>query len=140
MIAFGLAHALLIGAFVAIGIERSRVPVVAAVTVAAGAAIGAWLLPEVPADLQPLIVGYMLLISAMVVCAWTTRGGPARGMLTVAATLFYISDIFVARWRFVSPGPENALLCYPLYYAACLLFALATVDGHSRESSTNRSR
>ena len=131
---------LFIGAFVALGVERGRTPAAAAVTLAAGAAIGWWLLPQVPSEQRPLIVGYMLVISAMGVSAWSMRDDPARAVLIVAATLFYVSDIFVARWRFVSPGPENAFLCYPLYYAACLLFAVAPVGAHSRGSATNRSR
>ncbi|MGI5817067.1 MAG: lysoplasmalogenase family protein [Armatimonadota bacterium] len=127
VIAFGLAHLLFIGAFVALGIERARLPAAATVAIAAGVAIGWWLLPQVPADQRAMIVGYMLVISAMVVSAWGMRDAPARSILVAAAVIFYISDIFVARWRFVSPGPENAFLCYPLYYAACLLFALAPV-------------
>lgn len=138
--AFGMGHVLFVGAFAAIGIDVTRVPTAAAVSIGAGTAIGWWLLPSVPADQQPLIVGYMAVISAMVVCAWSVRDHPARTVLMVAATLFYVSDIFVARWRFVSPGPENAWLCYPLYYAACLLFALAPVAAQSRGSDTNRSR
>ncbi|MFO8082218.1 MAG: lysoplasmalogenase [Armatimonadota bacterium] len=138
--AFGLAHLLFVGAFVAIGIDRARIPAPAAVMLVVGVAIGWWLLPQVPADQRPMIVGYMLVISAMVVAAWGMRDHPARTILIVAAMIFYLSDIFVARWRFVSPGPENAWLCYPLYYAACLLFALAPVGAaHSRASEMNRS-
>ncbi|MFP4250506.1 MAG: lysoplasmalogenase, partial [Armatimonadota bacterium] len=127
VVAFGLAHLAFMGAFIAIGIDRARLPMPAAVTIAVGVAVGWWLLPQVPADQRAMIVGYMLVISAMVVTAWGMREHPARGILIAGAVIFYVSDIFVARWRFVSPGPENAWLCYPLYYAACLLFALAPV-------------
>jgi uncharacterized membrane protein YhhN len=132
VIAFGLGHLLFIGAFVAIGIDRTRVPIAAVVAILVGVAIGWWLLPQVPAEQRAMIVGYMLVISAMVITAWGLRDHPARCILIAAAVIFYLSDIFVARWRFVSPGPENAWLCYPLYYAACLLFALAGVGARSR--------
>ena len=134
VVAFGLGHALFIGAFVAIGIDRKRVPAVLPATLIAGIGVGWWLLPQIPAGQHGLIVGYMLVISAMVVCAWGMRDDPARTILILAATLFYVSDIFVARWRFVAPGPENAWLCYPLYYAACLLFALAPVGAFTPAS------
>ena len=134
VIAFGLAHLLFIGAFAAIGIERSRLTPAAVVAAVAGVLIGWWLLPHVPVGERPMIVGYMVVISAMVVLAWGMRDDPARGILVAATVIFYVSDIFVARWRFVSPGPENAWLCYPLYYAACLLFALAPVGRFRRRS------
>ncbi len=141
VVAFGLAHLAFVGAFVAIGIDRARLPTPAAVTIVVGVAIGWWLLPQVPADQRAMIVGYMLVISAMAVTAWGMRDHPARAILIAAAVIFYVSDIFVARWRFVSPGPENAWLCYPLYYAACLLFALAAVGRrHSRVSEMKRLR
>lgn len=122
--AFGAAHLLLIGAFATLGLAWRRVAAASAPVVLASAAAPWWLLPHVPADQRPLIGAYMLVISAMVVCAWGVRPDRGSVVLIAAAVLFYVSDIFVARWRFVSPGPENAYLCYPLYYAACLLFAL----------------
>jgi hypothetical protein len=47
--------------------------------------------------------------------------------LAIAASLFYLSDIAVAYWRFM-PGDNSrcAFLCYPLYYPACLLLALGS--------------
>ena len=44
-----------------------------------------------------------------------------------AAVAFYLSDVSVARDRFVAPGFGNRIWGLPLYYAAQLLFAL--VDG-----------
>jgi uncharacterized membrane protein YhhN len=128
VIAFGLGHVLFVGAFISVGIERRRLPAAIGVSAVAGVAVGWWLLPEVPREQWALIVGYMVIISMMLVTAWSMRDDPARAMLIAAATLFYISDIFVARWQFVAPGPLNAWLCYPLYYASCLLLALAPIS------------
>jgi hypothetical protein len=47
------------------------------------------------------------------------------GVMT-AAVAFYISDVSVARDRFVAPGFGNRIWGLPLYYAAQLLFALST--------------
>ena len=140
VVAFGAAHLLFIGAFASLGISARRALTAAVPVLLAGLAIGWWLLPHVSAEERGLIVGYMLVISAMVACAWGMEPGPGRGMLIAAATLFFISDIFVARWRFVAPGPENAFVCYPLYYASCLLFALSSGGSKPDASAMNRSR
>lgn len=44
-------------------------------------------------------------------------------MLPVAAAAFFVSDLAVARNKFVSPGIVNRLWGLPLYYAANLAFA-----------------
>ena len=61
----------------------------------------------------------------MVVLAGGTMA--ATGLqLVIAAVMFAVSDIFVARDRFVSPSVVNRLWGLPLYYAAQLIFALST--------------
>jgi len=60
----------------------------------------------------------------------TALGLPMRGPLSLAmigALMFAVSDIFVARDRFVSPDPKNALAITPLYFAAQALIALSTL-------------
>jgi hypothetical protein len=39
--------------------------------------------------------------------------------------MFYVSDIFVARDRFVAPSPWNQRLGLPLYYTAQLALAFS---------------
>ena len=41
------------------------------------------------------------------------------------AGLFFVSDLFVARGRFVRPGKVNQLVGWPLYYAGQFLPALS---------------
>lgn len=86
--------------------------------------VAAWLMPHVGPGLRLLVVAYMVVISLLVIAACGSRLSN-RWLLLLAAVVFYVSDIAVARWKFVSPGPENRFFCYPLYYAACLLLALA---------------
>ena len=43
----------------------------------------------------------------------------------VGAVLFYVSDIFVARDRFVTPSPLNQRIGLPLYYAAQIALAFS---------------
>ena len=56
-------------------------------------------------------------------------GLPMRGPLRLAmigAVMFAMSDVFVARDRFVTPTPLNALAITPLYFGAQALIALST--------------
>ena len=43
-------------------------------------------------------------------------------LMPLSAVLFLISDLFVAREAFVSPGSINALVGLPLYYVSQVLF------------------
>lgn len=72
------------------------------------------------------VAAYMAVITLMVVCALAAvlhTPSPLRGLLLVAAVLFYLSDLCVARERFVQSHPINRTLGLPLYYGAQVLFA-----------------
>jgi len=79
-----------------------------------------WLWPHL-GGLRGPVVAYCLVISAMV---WLALGvdGP---LVRWGAVLFYLSDLAVARDRFVRPAFANRLLGLPLYYGAQVLLALA---------------
>lgn len=86
----------------------------------------AWLRPHLGAMRGP-VVAYMGVITLMLALAWSL-GPPGwtgvTGQIALAATLFYVSDITVARARFIpGTGFSNRLLGLPLYYAAQFLFA-----------------
>jgi hypothetical protein len=68
---------------------------------------------------------------ALPATAALTAGGPTarwvwQTAVMAAAVAFYLSDVSVARDRFVAPGFGNRIWGLPLYYAAQLLFALST--------------
>lgn len=87
--------------------------------------IGRWLLPHVEAPMKAPVLAYIAVISLMVALAvgtYSARTGSAPWL--IAAIAFYLSDLSVARDRFVSPGLINRVWGIPLYYAAQLLFAL----------------
>ena len=84
-----------------------------------------WLWPHLSHYLRPAVVSYLLAISLMVVLASGTIAA-AGVQLVVAAVMFAISDVFVARDRFVSASVANRLWGLPLYYGAQLIFALST--------------
>lgn len=83
------------------------------------------------------VIAYVLTIALMVVAAISVfRAAPApapvfteqqAGLLLLGAVLFFASDLFVARERFVGPGFENRAIGLPAYYAGQLLFAWSTI-------------
>lgn len=81
-----------------------------------------WLLPHAESMRGP-VIAYAAVISAMVTAAAGTFGFDVDARILIGALAFYVSDLAVARDRFVAPGPTNRLWGLPLYYAAQFLLA-----------------
>ena len=92
--------------------------------VLAGGGALAWLWPHLGRRRIP-VVAYIVAITAMVwgggSVSWT---GALPWTAAVGAFLFYLSDLAVARHRFVHPSFVNRALGLPLYYVGQLLLAL----------------
>ena len=71
-------------------------------------------------DMKIPVMVYTTIITFMVVFAVATHSY----ILIIPALMFSISDMFVARDRFVNTEPGNALAITPLYFGAQALFAL----------------
>jgi len=92
-------------------------------------AVFMYLRPRLGNMLLP-VLAYVLVITLMVVGAFTVMGDESyalRGRLTVVAgaSLFYLSDLFVARDRFIMREFTNRLVGLPLYYAGQFLLAFS---------------
>jgi len=124
VLAFGLAHVAYIAAFVTRGLEPTRMALAAALTALALVFAIPWLRPRVPAELRLSVYGYMAILSAMLVTGAGASG--ADPAIFAGAALFAVSDLTVARDRFVAPGFANGVIGPPLYFAAQLVLA-ATV-------------
>jgi uncharacterized membrane protein YhhN len=86
----------------------------------------AWLRPHLPTGMRGPVTAYVGVISLMVACAiGTTRARPAPSILA-GALAFFLSDLSVARDRFVAPSFVNRAWGLPLYYVAQLLLAGST--------------
>ncbi len=136
--AFLAAHVLLILASIAHGLAWPRVLRMLPSLMISSLAIVYWLSPHVPRYMALPVVLYMIAITAMVLLAAGTASDSSGRLFLLAAIVFYISDIFVARWRFVHPGPLNAFCCYPLYYTACILFGFSAWPGQSAAPASVR--
>ncbi|MGB5746040.1 MAG: lysoplasmalogenase [Desulfobacterales bacterium] len=88
-----------------------------------------WLRPHLGPMLVP-VIAYIFVITAMVIGAFTVLGDtrlPSTGRFLVifGAVSFYISDLFVARDRFLKKEFFNRLLGLPLYYTGQFLLAFS---------------
>lgn len=102
------------------------------VAVIASIWIYAWLKPHLGRMKAPVLI-YIVVITLMVSGASSVWGDPrlawmGRVMVFLGACCFYVSDIFVARDRFVKKEPLNRLLGLPLYYGGQFLLAFSV--GH----------
>ena len=88
-----------------------------------------WLRPHL-GHMHGPVVAYIIVITVMVSGASSVLGDPrlaeeGRIMLFAGASAFYLSDVFVARDRFVTTGFGNRLFGLPLYYAGQFLIAFS---------------
>ena len=122
---FLLAHVAFSGAFLLQSLKVLPLTLAATATVVFAIIILRWLWPHLSHSFRPAVVSYLAAISLMVVLASGTMAAVGPQLL-IGAVMFTVSDIFVARERFVSPSVVNRLWGLPLYYAAQLIFALST--------------
>jgi uncharacterized membrane protein YhhN len=116
--AFLLAHVAYSAAFA----PAARIsPFLAVILAAAGAAVVRWLWPRL-GDMRLPVLAYAAAISVMLLLAL----GVSSPLVRWGALLFYLSDLAVARDRFVRPGLGNRLVGLPLYYAGQVLLAIST--------------
>ncbi|TGK49496.1 lysoplasmalogenase [Leptospira bouyouniensis] len=82
-------------------------------------------------NMRAPVLAYITIITAMVIGAVSYSNQSAinitaRYLVLIGALLFYVSDIFVARHRFVQKEFLNRAIGLPMYYAAQFLFAIST--------------
>ena len=124
--AFLLAHVGFVVTFLSLGVRWSAVALAAAVALTPSL----WLLvryiwPKLNGFLKPAVVVYVLALPVMLAFAAGAASGGAEPLLLIAAVVFYCSDLFVARQRFIRPGMVNRVLGIPLYFCAQMLFVAA---------------
>jgi uncharacterized membrane protein YhhN len=76
------------------------------------------------------VIGYMVVITVMVCAASSVLGAAVlslsgRVMAFAGAVAFYLSDVFVARDRFMKNEFVNRLVGLPMYYAGQFLIAFS---------------
>ncbi|MGA6927592.1 MAG: lysoplasmalogenase, partial [Desulfosarcina sp.] len=121
LVSFLLGHLMYAAAFFSAGEVGPVMAVGMLLMMAAAIFIWRWLEPHL-GNMQIPVLAYIAVISIMVCGACGVAGNSsipasARGSILTGAMLFYMSDLFVARQRFVSAAHINRTAGLPLYYA-----------------------
>ncbi len=129
LVSFLLGHVAFGVAFVVRGADPIFALAAAAAATLPALAAWRWLsghLEGEKAAMRTPVKAYVTVISVMVALAVGTTAALGDARIPLGAVLFYLSDLAVARDRFVAPGFDNRLWGLPLYYGAQLVLA-ATV-------------
>jgi uncharacterized membrane protein YhhN len=132
ILSFLLGHVAFTVAFFVRGVAFPPFEGLLVVTLLVAFFVGRWLWPHA-GELKGAVVMYIAVISVMVPAALATAIADAGGagarspgaLIAVGAVAFYLSDLSVARDRFVKEGFVNRAWGLPLYYAAEVLLALS---------------
>jgi uncharacterized membrane protein YhhN len=129
LISFLLGHVVYATAFFMAGKMGPLMAPGAILLVASAVLIWRWLEPYL-GTMQGPVLAYMVVISIMVCGAFGVAGNPAmpvraRVGVLAGAVLFYLSDICVARQRFVARTLFDRAVGLPIYYAAQFLLAFS---------------
>lgn len=126
LVSFLLGHVAYTGAFAVRGLDPVATAVGAVPVSVASLFALRHLWPHIQArspKFQRPVLAYLIVISTMLVCAAGTFGRAADPLILGGAIAFYVSDLAVARQRFVAKSFSNKLWGLPLYFGAQLLLA-----------------
>jgi uncharacterized membrane protein YhhN len=128
MLSFLLGHVAYCIAFLGLGVDLAGLAASAIVVLPFMAIVSRWLWPHLEGIFRYATPSYVIVISAMVLLAGSASFVSGNAALVVGAWMFAISDVSVARERFVTPGFVNGAWGLPLYFGAQIVLAL-TVAG-----------
>ena len=123
LVSFLLAHIAFALCFIRRGIDTAQLLLPGAGVGLLVPVISYWLLPHVEKEMKLPVLGYMAAIVVMVILAFATHHHLPNAAIPVAACLFLVSDLFVARDRFVKKEAWNRIIGTPLYFGAQMMFA-----------------
>ena len=123
LVSFLLAHIAFALCFIQRGIDTGQLLLPGAGVGFLVLIISYWLLPHVEQEMKLPVLGYMAAIVVMVILAFATHHHLSNAAIPVAACLFLVSDLFVARDRFVKKEAWNRIIGTPLYFGAQMIFA-----------------
>lgn len=125
LVAFLLGHVGYAVGFSMRGIDGTSAALAGVALLVGAVGVGRWLLPNVDATMKGPVVAYIVVISVMVTLAVGTHGHTSNPYIVVGAVMFFLSDLCVARHRFVKVGFENKIIGLPLYYGGQLVLAVS---------------
>lgn len=123
LVAFLLGHVLYAIAFAVRGARLDAVACVGVLAAVVAIPVLRWLWPHVERPMRGPVAAYVAVITTMVALAAGTFWHEPGGRIAIGAVAFYLSDLSVARDRFVAKSFVNKAWGLPLYFGAQLLLA-----------------
>ncbi|MGD8880533.1 MAG: lysoplasmalogenase [Desulfobacterales bacterium] len=129
LVSFLLGHLFYVAAFFyAAGINQGTV-IGLSISAMVSGGVFLWLRPHLGA-MKIAVIFYILVITAMIVgaCSVLSAGElilSGRMLVFTGALSFYVSDVFVARQRFLTTEFFNRLIGLPLYYSGQFMLAFS---------------
>jgi uncharacterized membrane protein YhhN len=127
LVAFLLGHVSYCAAFVVHGFTWTSALAVAPLLLLAAVLVDRWLGDRVEPGMRIPVRAYIVVISTMLCLAFGAWRGGASPLLLLGALSFYLSDLAVARDRFVQEDFLNRLWGLPAYYLGQLCLAMSVV-------------
>jgi uncharacterized membrane protein YhhN len=127
MAAFLGAHVVFALAFARLPMSLPALLVALPLLLLAGAATLRWLWPHARGPMRVALPAYVAAIVAMATLAVGAGVGTGVALIAIGALAFVVSDVAVARDRFVAPGWRNRAWGLPLYYGAQLALAFSVL-------------
>ena len=129
LVSFLLGHIFYVGCFFYVADLSHWSWIGVGIGLVASGSVFFWLRPYLGPMLRP-VIAYIVVITVMLVGGWTVlcdAGVELSGRLMVfgGALSFYVSDLFVARDRFLKTEFKNRLIGLPLYYFGQFLLAFS---------------
>ena len=129
LFAFLGGHVLYVWAFAGLARPEDWASPVQLILLAVSGGAFWWLRSHVGRMMVPVVV-YLVVITLMLAGAWAVFRVPGleatgRWFILIGALFFYLSDLFVARQRFVTEQYLNRLIGLPLYYIGQFLLAFS---------------
>jgi uncharacterized membrane protein YhhN len=129
LISFLLGHLLYVVAFASLTKPSDWLTLGHLFIAAVSLVVFYWLRPHLGSMLVPVCL-YIVVISVMMAAAWVAFLNPELApkgawALFLGALCFYVSDIFVARDKFLKSQYLNRLLGLPMYYGGQFLIAFS---------------
>lgn len=121
--AFLLGHVAYSVAFTLLGLSQIGVGIGLVMVVFGADRVFRWLRPHIPDDFKIPVIAYVVVISLMLVSAAGAVAEGATLWLGLGALGFALSDLSVARDRFIESGFVNAAWGLPAYFLSQMLLA-----------------
>ncbi len=129
LVSFLIGHVFYVFAFIKVAGLNGFAAIGTLLTIGVSAGVYKWLKPHLGTMKIPVIF-YIVVISGMMCGAWAILGETdlarqGRLLVFIGALSFYVSDLFVARDRFLKDEFLNRLIGLPLYYAGQFMLAFS---------------